>query len=83
MTRTRIKLNHAGFHELLTSPEVQADLSARAARIAAAAGPGYEVTWDKPGKNRARASVQPTTPRAIRREARDHRLLGAMDAGRG
>lgn len=82
MAKTRIKLNHAGFRELLKSPEVQGDISARAARIAAAAGDGYEVTWDKPGKNRSRASVQPTTPRAIRREARDHHLLAALDAGR-
>ncbi len=37
MPNTRIKINHRGMAELLNSPEVRADLTARAQRVLAAA----------------------------------------------
>lgn len=66
---------------LLRSPEVRADLEARARRIAAAAGPGMEVDVEV-GAKRARASVRTATYEAMRAEATDRALSRALDAGR-
>lgn len=82
MATTRVKLNHAGFAALLKSAEVQADINRRAQAIAASAGSDYEALPAEAGRTRARALVT-TKPSGIRREARDHKLLGALDAGRG
>lgn len=82
-TTIRIEVNQAAIREILKSDEVRADLEARAKRIAAAAGgePDYEVDvrW---GSTRARASVRTATFDAIRDEARNRTLSGALDAGR-
>lgn len=83
MARSRVKLNRAGFKALLTGPEVVADIRGRAEQVAAAAGDGYEVLPQPVFRKRARAIVTTATYAARRREARDHRLLGALDAGRG
>lgn len=78
----RVRLNRQGMAALLKSSEVQADLTARAQRIAAAAGSGHEVT-SMVGRTRARASVVTATHRARAREASRRSLTRAIDAGRG
>ncbi|SDP09256.1 hypothetical protein SAMN04515671_2919 [Nakamurella panacisegetis] len=81
MGRTRIVLNEKGFRELRRSPEVEADLVARGRRVAAAAGAGFEAqSWI--GRNRNRVTVRTATPEARAADAREHKLLGALDAGR-
>lgn len=83
-----IKLNTAGIREMLKSPGVQADLKARADRMAAAANAtagienGFlsEVTV---GAVRARARVFTATADAMVAEAEDRVLTRAFDAGRG
>lgn len=80
----KIKWNIEGFRQLRYDPGVAADIDARAARIAAAAGPGYESSPYR-GATRHRASVITTTPKAMQHE-KSHRgssrLLRAIDAGR-
>lgn len=81
MAKTRVVLNHAGFRELLTSAKVEADLRSRAERVASAAGEGYEVLHNASRRERAGFTVLPTTPEAIRSEAKNHNLLAALGAG--
>jgi len=83
MAKTRVVLNHAGFQALLTSAEVEADVMRRAEKVAAAAGDGYEVLPNDRRRGRAGATVAASSAEAKRDEARDHKLLGALDAGRG
>lgn len=70
-----------GFEELRRHPAVAADVNARAARIAAAAGEGYEASPYE-GKTRHRASVMTVGAKAMVDNARNNTLLGAVDAGR-
>lgn len=77
----KIKHNSRAYRELLRSQVMLDDLKARADRIAAAAGPGFEATAQL-GTNRARASVRTTDIPAIRRNSRDNTLIRALDAGR-
>ena len=80
--RVRIELDHKGISKLLNSEPVRADLQRRAERIAAAAGPGFEVeSWK--GFDRAHATVRSATPAARRAEAEHRALTRALDAGRG
>lgn len=80
----KIKWNIDAFRELRHSSGVAADIDARAARIAAAAGAGYESSPYR-GATRHRASVITTTAKAMQHE-KSHRgssrLLRAIDAGR-
>lgn len=76
----RVELNLSTLRKILKSPEVEADLLARARRIAAAAGPGMEAE-SMIGRNRARASVVTVTPAAQRAEATTRRLSSAVQAG--
>lgn len=83
------KVNSAGVRELLRGAPVQADLKARADRIAAAANAelssgedGFVVDVDV-GKNRARAVVLTATPEAMNAEASNRTLTHSFDAGRG
>jgi hypothetical protein len=78
----RVILNPAGVRDLLRSPGVERDLRERANRIAQAAGEGYEAD-SAIGSKRARATVWTATPEAMFIEATEHRLLRALDAGRG
>lgn len=80
-SKVRIEVHGDAVEELLRSPEVAADLKRRADAIAAAAGPGHEVTVQI-GRNRARASVRTETWEAKYAEAVDRTLLRAIDAGR-
>jgi hypothetical protein len=75
------KLNDAGMKAILRAPGVQADLRARADRIAAAAGPGMKA--ESHPTSRARATVWTSTHAARRAEADHHALSRAFDAGRG
>lgn len=79
----RIELNIAGVNALMTDPAVQADLDERAARMADAAGEGFEASPGRPHKWVARAYVHTATAEAMRAEATDRALTRAIDAGRG
>jgi hypothetical protein len=76
----KIILNRAAVAHLLKEA-ILPDLQRRAANIAAAAGPGFEVD-SAIGKNRARASVRTVTFAARRAEATNRTLSRALDAGR-
>lgn len=81
----KFKLNREEFEDLRNSPEVVADLEARAARIEQAFGDGAQSTTDLyRGKKapRAHVSVQ-TEPGDFRAMRRGNDLLKAMEAGRG
>ena len=91
MARIRVQLNHAGMAELLVSPEVEADLFARVARVAAAAaGAGHQPhsgtveyrAQVSRGKKRVRALVIADHPGALGLEARYRTLGTAIDAAR-
>jgi tRNA A37 threonylcarbamoyltransferase TsaD len=76
----KVTLNPSAVRALLRSPEIQADLLARAERIAETAGPGMEASVKK-GKNRARALVLTDTAEARRAEATSRRLSSSLQAG--
>ena len=80
-----LKLNIPGFVALRNSPEVQADIKARAERIAAAAGDGFvvsPVTTNMSRSGRARVAVITGDADAMLAEANDQALTRAIDAGR-
>ena len=77
----QVKLNSRAVDALLKSPEMQADLAARAARVAAAAGEGMESDVSV-GRTRARGYAWTATAEARRAEATDRRLTAALDAAR-
>lgn len=86
--KIKIVLNHGGVSSILKGSEIQANLAARAARIAATAtanaGPGAVFGHDvNVGPNRARAGVWTQNAEAMRAEAKDRALTRAIDAGRG
>jgi hypothetical protein len=75
-----VKIDRRALAALLKSPEVQADLLARARRIATQAGPGMEAS-SMVGRTRARASVITATPEAMLAEATTRRLSSSLQAG--
>lgn len=78
---TKVELHNKGFNELRTSPGVMADLTARARRVAAAAGEGMEVHVTRGGA-RGRASVHTATFQARMAQARNNALSRAIDSAR-
>lgn len=83
MADVRIELNRGAVRQLLRSPEVLADLTDRAQRVAAAAGGGEDFEVDAGlGPNRARASVRTATSKGRHLEATDRALTRAIDAAR-
>lgn len=85
--KVRVRHKKKGYRQLLTSPEVRADLVARSERIAEAAdrnsGGGTHVTRIRAsGVKRARAAVITGDYKAVRGEAADASLTRAVDAGR-
>lgn len=72
------------FREIRTMPGVLSELEARGARIASAAGDGYETSGAgvTGGRGRGRVAVFTATPDAMRDNARNHTLLSALGAGR-
>jgi hypothetical protein len=79
---SQVKLNLPGLNAVMKSAAVQADLNARAARIAAAAGDGFDWAPGAPHPWVARAYVWTATGEAEREEATTRALTRAIDAGR-
>jgi hypothetical protein len=77
----RIKLNHAGVADLLTSSEVASLLAGMGQAIADAAGSGHRVETEV-GPSRVRVDVFTETFEAMEREATTRSLTRAIDAGR-
>lgn len=82
MARPVVKINRAAVRKLLKDQALLADLERRAAKIAAAAGPGFESDG-RIGRTRARAMAYTTDAQSMRAEATDRALTRAIDAGRG
>lgn len=78
----KVKLNPSAARKIMNSPGVKAELNRRAAKIAAAAGPGMDAVNAEEGTERARASVYTATRQGREREAKDRALTRAIDAGR-
>ena len=81
----RIKLHNDAFVELRKSAAVVADLTARAQRVASAAGPDFVVRapfFTSGRAGRANVGVAGTTYAARRAEATSRVLTRAIDAGR-
>lgn len=78
---TKIEINGSAVQALLRSEEVAADLEARGSRIAAAAGPGMEVSTVQ-GRDRVSVFVTTATTEARLAEAESRALTGSIDAGR-
>jgi len=85
VAKPKIVWKRGAFRELRTLPAAMAELAERGQRIASAAGDGYEASPARVtgGKGRGRVSVKTATTSARRREAKDHTLLKALNAGRG
>lgn len=77
----RVDVNHDAIRDILRSDAVLRELTERAGRIQQAAGDGHGI-HSEIGRNRARVSVFTETIEAMAGEAKDHRLLRALDAGR-
>lgn len=82
MANVRVEMNLQGVNEVMRSSGVEADLRARAERIARRAGEGFGVESNKPHRWVARAWAQTESRVAERAEARDNVLTRAIDAGR-
>jgi hypothetical protein len=77
----RVVVHSAGVEQLLKSPALLVLLTGMGRSIASAAGAGVEVVPDV-GPNRVRVEVRTATFDAMRREAKNRTLSGALDAGR-
>jgi len=76
----RVKIHSPGAVAILQSAGVAADLAARAGRVAAAAGPGHEVSVTT-NRDRVVASVRTATKEARAAEANNRALSRAIPAG--
>lgn len=73
----RVKMNHAGAHELLLSGSVAGLVRSHADRVARSAGRGYAAdTW--PGDDRVVASAYTDSYTAMRDNAKNQTLLRAL-----
>jgi len=79
----RVKYHIRNWKALRNSPEVRAELDARASRVAHAAGEGFTRRQAEAGKKRARASVGTNSWAAMRRQSEENVLQRALNAGRG
>lgn len=77
----KVKVHRKALQQLLRDPGVGRDLSARTARVAAAAGEGF-VGNVVQGKSRLRGGVVTASREAKRRAASENALVKALDAGR-
>lgn len=93
MAGVRVKLNNAGIRQVLQSPEVAAELQARAERVAEAArvsaprasgeyANSIEVVMDQHA-DRAVAHVVAKAPHSLLVEANTGNLARALDAAAG
>ena len=78
----RIKLNQRGIREFLKSQPIVADVAARTARGARAAGVGFERQMQMRKANTARGVVRTADAEGRRREADEKVLIRALDAMR-
>lgn len=87
----KVKLDSAGARAILTSAVVQADLMARAERIAARANGMVSddemrndafMASDASSSSRARAHVHTASPHGINAQNKNNVLLKSLDAGR-
>lgn len=88
----KVRLNSAGARAILASAEVQADLMARAERIAARANSmvsedemrndAFMASDDASNSHRARAHVYTASDHGIYAQNKNDVLLKALDAGR-
>lgn len=81
MRVVRIAHKSKGYRELLTDPNVIADIRARAERVAEAAGDGFEVLYSPP-RVRARAAVIASSRAARKKNSAENTLIRSLDAGR-
>lgn len=81
MADVKVKLRIKGLNALMTSPPVVSIVAQRAARIAKAAGPDFEMVV-KPTNRVARAFVRSKGAAGAKAEARNKVLTMALDAGR-
>lgn len=80
----KIVFNKGAVYELITSPEIMADITRRAEAIADAANAdGHHVVHVEIGKRRPRAAVVTADFKAARAEANRQNLTRALGAGRG
>lgn len=88
----RVVFHPGAFFKLRTEPGVQRDIDRRTRRIADAANSsaGLENDYRTSGQigarrpsGRYRGTVITATARAMRDNAKNHRLLRSLDAGRG
>lgn len=77
----KIRWNISAFEEIRRARGVVADIDGRAARIAAAAGDGFEPSSYE-GKTRHRGSVITATAKAMAKNQKHNTLLRSIDAGR-
>lgn len=77
--KPQVQMLSKGAIALLKGSAVRADLLARAERVAAAAGPGFDASV-KYGRTRNLASVTATTDEARAAEASDRALTRAIGA---
>ena len=92
MARPKVNLNNAGIRQILTSPEVTAELKRRANAVASAARSSavaphagevrYHVVMAQ-SPTRTRALVIADHPAALGQEAQYRILGGALDAAKG
>lgn len=80
MAKSTFTLNLRGFRELRKNAAAAADLRRRAEKVAADAGPGFEVR-ESPSRNRTRFVVVPTTDEARRANRDSYAILRALSAG--
>lgn len=81
----KVKMSTPGCNAVRNSPEVQADLLARAERIRARAGGFGSGKYEadvRPGKTRAHAMVKTTDIVSMASNRKHNTLLKSMDAGR-
>ena len=88
----RVEFKAGAFYKLRSEPGVRRDIAARTERImrAANSGAGFEDDYRsstmqgaRRPQGRWRGSVITATVRAMRDNAKNHRLLRSLDAGRG
>lgn len=80
-TKIRIELDHDGIRDLLCSAPIAAECEKAAAKIANAAGDGFEVTKSRQigfGGGRVGVGVESSTHEAMLAEAEDKALSRAV-----
>lgn len=90
--RVRIEFKSGAFYKLRSEPGVRRDIDGRTRRVADAANSssglsdGYRASSQQGARRpqgRWRGTVITATAAAIKDNARNHRLLRSLDAGRG